>query len=344
MIRTSQNTPLRFVVIGVGAIGRTHCLAISESHATHLVGVVDVCLDTAKAIAEVSDCKAYSDVAKMLSETKPDVAIICTPPSTHPELACQLMEQGVHVLCEKPIAIDIASAQKMFATAKRNDVLLTMASKFRYVEDVTEAKSIIASGLLGDIVLLENVFTANVDMSHRWNSNPSISGGGVMIDNGTHSVDIIRYLLGPLESVHVIEAKRVHDMPVEETVRMNIKTTCNVLATVELSWSIQKPIPSYISVYGSAGMLEVGWKGSRYRRNKDNDWTNFGLGYDKMRAFQSQIENFAKAVHGQEALLLQPEDALASVSAIEAAYAAMQQNNWQPVAIPKKVESNEVTM
>jgi predicted dehydrogenase len=168
-------------------------------------------------------------------------------------------------------------------------------------------------------------------MSSRWNSDPTISGGGVLIDNGTHSVDLLRYFLGPLAAIQVVEGKRVQGLPVEDTARLFVRSVSGVMGTIDLSWSINKELNSYINIYGSKGTVFVGWKESKYRDSATGNWVVFGKGYDKVQAFRSQIANFCKAVRGEEPLLINAADALASVEAIEAAYRALRRNRWTAV-------------
>ena len=322
---------MRFGLVGAGAIAQTWCQAFQNSHTAQLVGIVDVRDEVASAVAERMKCKPFSSPADLVDELHPDSVVLCTPPSTHPELCTWFLARGINVLCEKPLAVGLDEARVMLDAAEQSDALLTMASKFRYVSDVVQAKSIVSSGVIGDVVLFENAFTSRVDMTHRWNADPEISGGGVLIDNGTHSVDILRYFLGPLVELQVIEGKRVQDIPVEDTVRMFARSEGGVMGSIDLSWSLNKDLPNYLSIYGSQGTVHVGWKESKYRRASDEKWTIFGKGYDKFQAFGSQLDNFVKAARGEEESLITLADALASVEVIEAGYDAMWRASWVPV-------------
>lgn len=327
-----NDSPIRFALIGSGGIAQTHIQAFARNTLAKLVAVADVRRESAEAVGASVQCLAFGSVEELLqSDCEFDAAIVCTPPNTHASICGKLADAGIHVLCEKPIALDLSEATKMIEHADRNKTVLTMASKFRYTSDMIYAKQLVTSGVLGEVLLFENTFAGHVDMSKRWNSNRSISGGGVLIDNGAHSVDIVRYLLGPLSSIQVIEGKRYQSIPVEDTVRIHAKTECGALAAMDLSWSINKQTPWYVSIYGSQGTVLVGWKESKYKRSIDNEWTVFGSGYDKVQAFTSQLNNFCNALRGIEPLLITSQDALASADAIDKAYESMRTDGWVAV-------------
>lgn len=322
---------LKFGLIGAGGIAQSYLQAFQTCEMAELVAVADVRLDAAEAMAVSAGCRSFASHQAMAEAMQLDAVVVCTPPTTHPQICIDFLERQVHVLCEKPLSVDLKSAIAMQEAARRSNVILTMASKFRYVEDVIKAKSIVASGVLGEIVLFENAFTARVDMSQRWNANPTVSGGGVLIDNGTHSVDIMRYFLGALSEIQVVEGKRTQGLAVEDTVRIFVQSQSGVMGNIDLSWSINKELDYYIRIYGSQGTISIGWKESKYRQATSPEWVQFGNGYNKVQAFRSQIENFSKAIRQEEPLLITAEDGIASVEAIEAAYRALHQNRWTPI-------------
>jgi predicted dehydrogenase len=328
---SSHSNPTRFGLIGAGAIAQAYLQAFQKSEAVQLAAVADTRAEAAQAMAAAANCPAYASAEQLADEAEVDAVIVCTPPITHRDICCDLLDRGLHVLCEKPLAIDSASARAMIDAADVRGLVFTMASKFRYVADVTQAKAFIANGLIGELVLFENVFTGRVDMSKRWNSNPEVAGGGVLIDNGTHSVDITRYCLGALAEIQAMEGHRIQDLPVEDTAKMFVKSRDGVLGSIDLSWSVNKEIPYFIAVYGSEGAILVGWRESKYRLTGDKEWTVFGTGYDKVAAFQNQLENFAGAIRGEESLFVTPADALASVQVIEAAYRSLARGAWEPI-------------
>jgi predicted dehydrogenase len=330
---------VRFGLVGAGGIAQAYAQAFETCETADLVAVADIRPAAAAAMAEKAKCQSFDSYQAMADGTALDAVIVCTPPSTHPEICIYFLQKKVHVLCEKPMSITSQSAKAMKAAADEQGMILTMASKFRFADDVVKAKSIVASGILGEIVLFENAFTSRVDMSSRWNSNPTLSGGGVLIDNGTHSVDIMRYFLGAIAEVQVVEGKRVQGLPVEDTVRIFARSTSGVMGNIDLSWSINKELDYYIRIYGSQGTISVGWKESKYRQTSGQDWIVFGNGYNKVQSFRSQLENFAKAIRGEEALIITAEDGIASVEVIEAAYAALNQNNWRPIATLNGVQT-----
>lgn len=334
-----MSQPIRFALIGAGGIAQSYVQAFEKHPDAKLVAVCDVRAEAAQALAERAICPAYTNHVA-LAEKGPgfDAVIISTPPNTHEELATFFAQRQINVLCEKPFTLTAESAQRMIAVAEANRVKITMASKFRYTDDVVKLKSLVASGVLGQVLLVENAFTARVDMTDRWNANPAIAGGGVLVDNGTHSVDVLRYLIGPITEVKAIQFPTIQKIAVEDTVQLFVRSARNIPATVDLSWSINKELDTFINVFGSHGTAMVGWKESKYRQHSARDWVKFGNGYDKVQAFRDELGNFARACRDGEPLLINPCDALASVQTIEAAYRSLREPHWTTVAVPTQRE------
>ena len=318
---------LRIAVVGCGRIAQAHLAAIASIGEVRLSAVVDVREPAAKAVAEQYRCDAIADYEDPRVAAAADAVVICTPPQTHAEIARHFLERGVHVMVEKPITIRSADAQALARLAQEKQRVLMMASKFRYVPDVMKTKALVESGALGKIVLYENAFCSKVAMGERWNAQPDVAGGGVLIDNGCHSADIARYLLGPITHVHAHKGIAAQQLLVEDTVRFEFRTGGGTIGTVDLSWSLNKESDVYLALYGTQGTLFVGWKESRYRQDGSSVWVPFGSGYDKVAAFRGQIENFAATIAKRDAPLITVQDALASVEVIEAAYESMRRDS-----------------
>jgi len=325
-------SPVRFAIVGCGGVARAHLDAAAEVADAEVTAIVEVREDAGTELARSLGCSAYADYRDPELRDLVDAVIVCTPPATHYEIAKHFLEMGVAVLCEKPFTIDPGEAQELVRLARSRDALLMMASKFRYVEDVVEGKAIVDSGRLGRLVLYENAFCSSVDMSRTWHADRAVSGGGVLIDNGTHAVDIARYLLGPIDKIRAQPGNTVQALEVEDTMQLRFLTRDGVIGTVDLSWSINKESDHYISVYGSEGALQIGWRCSRYRLRNDAEWTPFGSGYGKAVAFRRQLENVIASLRGEEEPLISAYDAWASVQVIEAAYSSVGAGLWADVA------------
>lgn len=320
---------VRVALIGCGRISQVHIHAVQHEPRARLVGVMDAVPAAAQAAAEACGVPAFTDLEALLAAAEPQAVIVCTPPSTHRSVAEAALLAGAHVLCEKPLTISLEDAAGLHQAADRAGRVLMMASKFRYVSDVVKARGILKSGLLGEPVLLENEFCARVNMSKRWNSDPGISGGGVLIDNGSHSVDIVRYLAGPIEKIKAVFGKPAQGLEVEDTARLFAYSHDGTMASIDLSWSIHKENPFYIEIYGTEGTLQVGWKKSRYRQSEKVDWVDFGFGYDKFQAVGAQLANFLDTIAGRAEPLITMEDAIESVRVIQTAYHTAAGERWE---------------
>ncbi|HXE62161.1 MAG TPA: Gfo/Idh/MocA family oxidoreductase [Bryobacteraceae bacterium] len=323
-----RGNSLRFGLVGAGRIAQAYMQALRETPNATLAAVTDIDTEAARAVASQTGCQEFLSCREMADSGAVDAVIVSTPPVTHGAISIDFLERGIPVLCEKPVSTGLEMALQIRQTAREHNVLFTMGSKFRYVHDVVKAREIVNSGILGDVVLFENTFMSYVDMSKRWNSDRRVSGGGVFIDNGTHSVDIMRYFIGPLDAIHAVEGPEIQGLSVEETVHVTARSRGGAVGRMDLSWSINKQCDDYISIYGSEGTLRVGWKGSFYRQQGCAEWVQFGHGYDKTQAFREQIANFSAAIQGLEKLVIDADDAVASVEVIQAGYRALESDSW----------------
>lgn len=330
-----MSDPVRLAVVGAGGIARAYGEILGGAHPVPAtaVGVVDVVPAAAEALAGPLGVPTFASADALLDGLAGgvDAVVLCTPPNTHPELTARFGAAGVHVLCEKPLAVTRDVAQAMVDAAAAAGITLGMATKFRFCDDVRAVAGLIGAGSLGAVRLVENAFTSRVDMSSRWNADPAISGGGVLVDNGTHSVDLLRYLLGPLAEVLAVEVARPATMVVDDAASLHVRAESGVDGSVDLAWSIDKSLSDFLRVYGTEGEARVGWRESAWRRYGE-DWTVIGPGYGKHAAMGGALAQFCRAVSGDEALEVPGTEGVAAALAVDAAYESLRRGGWVKLA------------
>lgn len=331
MRKTLRAAPARLALVGAGAIAQSYATALAASSVARLVAIADADRSRARRMAQPLGVAALGSLAEIIDTVPCDGVVVCTPPVYHTELAIDALRAGLHVLCEKPLAISAFAARRMFAAAEEAGRVLTVATKFRFVDDVRAAKELISRGAIGTVLHLENTFMSTVDMTRRWNSRVEVSGGGVLIDNGSHAVDIMRFLIGPIETAYAVDTSvDARYESCEDTASLFVRSADGVIGSILLSWTLPAGTPWFLRVHGMQGTIEVGWRSSLLARSGEAP-VAFGTGYDKTAAFTAQVDDFAAAIAGVHPPAVERDDAIATVEVIDAAYDSLRQNAWSRV-------------
>ncbi len=194
----NSNKPLGLGLIGCGAFGR-FCLDVySGMDGVQAAAVADVYKDAADATAKTFGVPGFGDPEELIARDNVDIVHIATPPSTHHELAMQALKAGKNVLCEKPLAMNVAQADEMLAAARMYGKISPVNFVLRYNAVTETVKTVIDSGVLGEVLsvrLTNCAADSNLSQDH-WFWNKHISGG-IFIEHGVHFFDLYRQLLGP---------------------------------------------------------------------------------------------------------------------------------------------------
>ena len=310
---------LRIGVIGFGRIGATHAQAWRDCPGVELAGVCDRDAAARRRAAELA-IPAFEDLDEMLETIQPDAVSVCTPPSSHGELAARCLDRGIDVLCEKPLTTDLASALQLWDVAAQTGRLLLVASKFRHVPELRLARELIRRGEIGLVQDFRIEFASPVPMANRWYSRRSISGGGVILDNGWNAFDRIHFLFSGIRAVRA----RLGDGPqgleeVEGSAVIDIVAAGGETGQAVLSWSTPPSGDAYVSVWGERGSIHVGWKSSRLERRSSGSRA-LGGAYDKADAHRRMMRSFREVLAGREQPWGTREEYLGVAAAVEAAY------------------------
>jgi predicted dehydrogenase len=194
-------TSLRFAIIGGAAgIALTHLQALAKLPGAQIVGLADIAAERVVARAEEIGCPSFTDHREMLEAVRPDVVVVTTPHPLHARLAIDALDAGAHVLVEKPIAVEVAEADAMVAAADRAGKILAVNFQQRFRPAVERARAVVESGELGDLVRVLCVEpwyrTQFYYDSAAWRGTWRGEGGGVLMNQGPHPLDLLCHLAG----------------------------------------------------------------------------------------------------------------------------------------------------
>jgi len=195
---------MRIVVIGAGYIADTvHIPCWSKIEGTHVLGIFDVARDRAAKMAHRHRiAKIYETYKEAVADQSVDIIDICTPPSTHANLALEALKSGHNVLTEKPLAVSYADAQKVVNLAKNKSLKIGIVQHYVYSRAIQEAKKRIVSGEIGNLLSVEVFYPIGRANPSLWNSRPS--EGGLLFELGSHPIYIALYLLGCPDEIHAL--------------------------------------------------------------------------------------------------------------------------------------------
>ena len=253
-------SPLRAVVIGVGAgIFDFHRPAIEQTH-LELVAVSDVSPTTGEVRATELGVPFYIDHREMLQEVTADVAIILTPHPFHAEITLDCLKARCHVLVEKPIAVDIADADVMVETAKKLNKQLAVNFQQRFRPEIQAIHQLIHSQTFGAIqhvsLALSWTRTTSYYQSQTWRGTWKGEGGGLLMNQAPHDLDILCYLLGLPATVVAWTLTQHQPIETEDTVHGMLRWENSALGSIHISTAEAGP-PLRLEIWGTKGYLQL---------------------------------------------------------------------------------------
>src|SRR5437660_3442610 len=258
---SSMTEKLRFGIIGCGVIGRLHAEAITSLPDAQLVAVADIIPERAQELAEKYHVKPYSDFHEMLARDELDVVDICTPSGQHGEEAIQVMRSRRHVIVEKPMDISREAIEEMLRVQQEAGVKLAVISQHRFDPVTREVHDLVEEQAFGRLVLGNAVIPwwrsqAYYD-SGAWRGTWELDGGGVLMNQSIHSIDLLQWLMGPVKSVFAYTDTLVHRMETEDVAVAVLRFANGALGTIAATTGAYPGISTRIEIYGDRGSAVI---------------------------------------------------------------------------------------
>lgn len=329
---------IKFAIIGCGRISYRHIEAITANSNAKLVALCDLKLDLAKERGRGLDIKFYSDYNKMLEDIQVDVVNIMTPNGMHAEHAMEIITKyQKHVVIEKPMCLNLNEAKKLIDAATENKVHIFVVHQNRFNKAVQKVKSAVDKNLFGKLVLgtIRIRWSRGQDYYNRdpWRGRWALDGGS-LTNQSIHHIDLLRWMLGDVDSVSAIASTRLVNIEVEDTACAWLKFKNGALGIIEATTAarpLNHDLEASISILGENGVAIV--EGASV--NKLNTWTLgninleqycenppnvYGYGHNHI------IDNVVDVLTNGGKPLVTAKDALVSIELLHALYRSIELN------------------
>ena len=248
-------------IIGAGGISETHARAAEAIAGARVAAVWGQNRDKARRLGGRHGAIVYDDLPGLLAHDKLDLVLIGSPSGLHAEHGIAAAERGLHVLVEKPIDISTSRADDLIRACERAGVRLGVFFQDRMQPDLRELKRFVAAGKLGRLILASakiKWFRApEYYLASRWRGTPGLDGGGALINQGIHTVDLLLWLLGDARRVSARTATSLHDIEVEDTCVAWLEFASGALATLEAATSAYPGYARRVELTGTEGTIVV---------------------------------------------------------------------------------------
>ncbi len=330
---------LNFAIIGCGSISKTHILALNKTEKASLYAVCDRDLKRAEAVGRENNAVVYTDMDEMLKDPKVDVVLILTASGTHADLGIRAAAAGKHVVVEKPIDISAAKARELIRACRAGGVSLSCIFQHRYDRDVQALKQAIREGRLGELNAgcchtkwyRGQAYYDEVD----WRGTKALDGGGALMNQGIHQLDLFQYLMGDVDEVSAYCATRAHTgIDVEDLCMAVLKFKNGALGLLEASTVANPGFYSRIDINGSKGSVIL-------QNNTVQEWKlEDGQEYQATKTelpHLIQLEDIIDSIAGGCDSMVSGEEALKALCIIEAVYQSAELGKPVKVAYQQEV-------
>ena len=261
-MQRGEHLSLGFGIVGCGMISRFHARAINEVAGAKLIGCTSLLLDEAQKFGAEFQCQPFASLHEMLADSSVNIVTICTPSGAHLDPAVAAANAGKHVLVEKPLEVTAARCQKIVDAAQRKGVHVATVFPSRFHNCWKTVKTAMDAGRFGTLSLGDAFVkwfrTQEYYDSGQWRGTWELDGGGALMNQAIHSVDLLLWLMGPVESVTAKVATRSHKrIEVEDIAVATLQFRSGALGVIEATTGSFPGLSKRIELHGSTGSVIV---------------------------------------------------------------------------------------